>query len=171
SATARMRPKCSHLHPSATSTGRSWRGIHTSKPRSSTPRATSWPRPSTTCSRAARPPRSRRARADAQRRRAPRSCSRLAPRAGGLVLDLSRLDGVLELDEESLAVTVEPGVYGHHLEAWLRERGYTLGHFPQSIELSTVGGWLACRSAGQYSTRYGRIEDIVLGFDVALANG
>lgn len=98
-------------------------------------------------------------------------CGQSVPVAGGLVLDLTRLDRVLDLDEESLTVTVEPGLYGHRLEAWLRDRGYTLGHFPQSIELSTVGGWLACRSAGQYSTRYGKIEEIVLGFDVALANG
>jgi alkyldihydroxyacetonephosphate synthase len=98
-------------------------------------------------------------------------CGQSAPVAGGLVLDLTRLDRVLELDEESLAVTVEPGVFGHTLEARLRERGYTHGHFPQSVELSTVGGWLACRSAGQYSTRYGKIEELVLGFDVALANG
>jgi alkyldihydroxyacetonephosphate synthase len=98
-------------------------------------------------------------------------CGQSVPVAGGVVLDLARLNGIVELDEESLTVTVEPGVYGHDLEASLRERGYTHGHFPQSIELSTVGGWLACRSAGQYSTRYGRIEDIALGFDVALASG
>lgn len=98
-------------------------------------------------------------------------CGQSVPVAGGLVLDLGLLNSVLGLDEESLVVTVEPGVYGHDLETWLRERGYTLGHFPQSMELSTVGGWLACRSAGQYSTRYGKIEEIVLGFDVALANG
>ncbi|HEY1278769.1 MAG TPA: FAD-binding oxidoreductase, partial [Acidimicrobiales bacterium] len=59
-----------------------------------------------------------------------------------------------------------------HLEADLRsQHGVTLGHWPQSIELSTVGGWLACRSAGQYSTRYGKIEDIVVGLDVVLADG
>jgi alkyldihydroxyacetonephosphate synthase len=98
-------------------------------------------------------------------------CGQSVPVAGGVVLDLARMNSVVELDEESLTVTVEPGVYGHDLEAWLRERGYTHGHFPQSIELSTVGGWLGCRSAGQYSTRYGKIEDIVLGFDVALASG
>jgi alkyldihydroxyacetonephosphate synthase len=98
-------------------------------------------------------------------------CGQSVPVAGGVVLDLARLNRVIDLDEGSLTVTVEPGVYGHDLEAWLRERGYTHGHFPQSIELSTVGGWLACRSAGQYSTRYGKIDDIALGFDVALASG
>ena len=49
--------------------------------------------------------------------------------------------------------------------------GYTLGHWPQSMDLSTVGGWLACRGAGQYSTRYGKIEDMVLGLEVVLADG
>ena len=51
------------------------------------------------------------------------------------------------------------------------EHGLTLGHWPQSIALSTVGGWLACRSAGQYSTRYGKIEDMVVGLEVVLADG
>ena len=49
--------------------------------------------------------------------------------------------------------------------------GYTLGHWPQSMDLSTVGGWLACRGAGQYSTRYGKIEDMVIGLEVVLADG
>jgi alkyldihydroxyacetonephosphate synthase len=49
--------------------------------------------------------------------------------------------------------------------------GYTMGHWPQSMDLSTVGGWLACRGAGQYSTRYGKIEDMVLGLEVVLADG
>ena len=67
---------------------------------------------------------------------------------------------------------VAPGTFGDHLEHQLRtEHGLTLGHWPQSVALSTVGGWLACRSAGQLSTRYGKIEDMVLGLDVALADG
>ena len=52
-----------------------------------------------------------------------------------------------------------------------REHGVTCGHWPQSMALSTVGGWLACRGAGQLSTRYGKIEDIVAGLDVVLADG
>jgi alkyldihydroxyacetonephosphate synthase len=66
---------------------------------------------------------------------------------------------------------VAPGTFGDHLEAGLRQRGATLGHWPQSIAMSTVGGWLACRSAGQYSTRYGKVEDMVSGLEVALADG
>ena len=92
-------------------------------------------------------------------------CGQALPVGGGVVLDLTRLDRVLDIDDTSLAVTVEPGVYGSALDDRLRAYGYTLGHFPQSIAGSTVGGWIACRSAGQYSTRYGKIEDIVLGLD------
>jgi alkyldihydroxyacetonephosphate synthase len=64
-------------------------------------------------------------------------------------------------------------MFGPDLEAALGQvgAGYTLGHWPQSMDLSTVGGWLACRGAGQYSTRYGKIEDMVLGLEVVLADG
>ena len=65
------------------------------------------------------------------------------------------------------------GTFGPDLEAALGAvgDGYTLGHWPQSMDLSTVGGWLACRGAGQYSTRYGKIEDMVIGLEVVLADG
>jgi alkyldihydroxyacetonephosphate synthase len=67
---------------------------------------------------------------------------------------------------------VRSGTFGDDFEHELRtDHGLTLGHWPQSIALSTVGGWLACRSAGQYSTRYGKIEDMVVGLEVALADG
>ena len=98
-------------------------------------------------------------------------CGQAVPVQGGVVLDLLPLDAVLELDEESLTVTVEPGILGSALEEQLRARGYTLGHRPQSIALSTVGGWIACRSAGQYSTRYGTIADLVLALEVAAPAG
>src|SRR5262249_37093719 len=62
--------------------------------------------------------------------------------------------------------------FGDTLEETLRSSyGLTLGHWPQSIALSTVGGWLACRGAGQFSTRYGKIEDLVRGLELALADG
>jgi alkyldihydroxyacetonephosphate synthase len=94
------------------------------------------------------------------------------PVHGGVVLDLCGLTGVVEVDATSLVLDVAPGTFGDHLEHELRrEHGVTLGHWPQSVALSTVGGWLACRSAGQLSTRYGKIEDMVLGLDVALADG
>ncbi len=94
------------------------------------------------------------------------------PVHGGVVLDTTRLDGIVSVDTTSGLLDVRAGTFGNELEAALRQdHGVTLGHWPQSINLSTVGGWLACRSAGQYSTRYGKIEDIVVGLDVALADG
>jgi len=99
-------------------------------------------------------------------------CGASMPVHGGVVLDLTALDGIVAVDDTSLVLDVRAGTFGTPLEAALRtEHGVTLGHWPQSIDLSTVGGWLACRSAGQLSTRYGKIEDIVLGLDVVLADG
>lgn len=93
------------------------------------------------------------------------------PVHGGVVLDTTAMAGVVDVDEASLTAEVLPGTFGDDLEAALRERGLTLGHWPQSVTLSTVGGWLACRSAGQLSTRYGKIEDMVVGLEVVLADG
>ena len=99
-------------------------------------------------------------------------CGGSIPVAGGVVLDLCGLAGIREVDDESLLLRVGAGTFGHELEAELRSsHGVTLGHWPQSVELSTVGGWLACRSAGQYSTRYGKIEDMVIGLEAVLADG
>ncbi len=99
-------------------------------------------------------------------------CGASVPVHGGVVLDLCGLTGIVDVDETSLVLDVAPGTFGDHLEHTLRaDHGLTLGHWPQSVALSTVGGWLACRSAGQLSTRYGKIEDMVLGLDVALADG
>jgi alkyldihydroxyacetonephosphate synthase len=80
-----------------------------------------------------------------------------------IALDLSRMDALLHLDEESGIATFQPGLRGPHAEALLRERGFTLGHFPQSYQYATLGGYVATRSAGQASTGYGRIDDLVVG--------
>jgi alkyldihydroxyacetonephosphate synthase len=99
-------------------------------------------------------------------------CGASVPVHGGVVLDLCARAGIVDVDAESLVLDVLPGTFGTWLEQTLRaEHAATLGHWPQSIDLSTVGGWLACRSAGQYSTRYGKIEDMVVGLDVVLADG
>jgi alkyldihydroxyacetonephosphate synthase len=99
-------------------------------------------------------------------------CGASMPVHGGVVLDLTGLAGVVDVDDTSLVLDVQAGTFGTPLEHGLRaEHGLTLGHWPQSIDLSTVGGWLACRGAGQLSTRYGKIEDMVLGLDVVLADG
>ena len=90
---------------------------------------------------------------------------------GSIALDVRGLDQVVSLDETALTVTARAGIGGAVLEAWLDERGFTLGHFPQSIDISTLGGWIAARSAGQKSARYGRLEDLVLGLEVVLPGG
>jgi alkyldihydroxyacetonephosphate synthase len=98
-------------------------------------------------------------------------CGGAVPPRGGVVLDLKRMNRLISLDRALMTVTVEAGMIGQHLEDALNECGFTLGHFPSSIMCSTVGGWVATRSAGQYSTRYGKIEDMVLGVEAVLADG
>ncbi len=91
---------------------------------------------------------------------------------GGISLDLTRhLNRVLNVSPINSSVTVEPGIYGPALEQELNRAGYTLGHFPQSFEFSTAGGWVATRGAGQYSTGYGKIEDMVLGLSMVTPAG
>jgi alkyldihydroxyacetonephosphate synthase len=90
---------------------------------------------------------------------------------GELVLDMRALDQVIDLDDVSGIVHVQAGVLGTDLEAWLNARGHTLGHFPQSVGLSTVGGWIAARSAGQLSSGYGAVEDFLVALTAALTEG
>ncbi|HVA74562.1 MAG TPA: FAD-binding oxidoreductase [Acidimicrobiales bacterium] len=99
-------------------------------------------------------------------------CGGSIPVFGGISLDLTGLTGITDVDDTSLLVTAKAGTFGDEFEAQLRSNHeMTAGHWPQSIALSTVGGWVACRGAGQYSTRYGKIEDIVAGLEVVLAGG
>lgn len=98
-------------------------------------------------------------------------CGAAVPLSGGIVLDTGALQGVGEIDEISGIVEVLAGTYGPDLENAARDRGLTIGHFPQSFDISTVGGWIAARGAGQYSTRYGKIDDMVHGLEVVLADG
>ncbi len=88
-----------------------------------------------------------------------------------ITLDLARLSGLTMLDERSQLATFKAGTTGPELEALLAARGLTLGHFPQSFEFSTVGGWAATRSAGQASTGYGRIDELVVALRAATPNG
>ena len=83
--------------------------------------------------------------------------------AATIVLDLRRMNRVLSVDVESGLATAEAGILGPQLEAHLGEKGLTLGHFPQSWEFSTLGGWIATRASGGLSNRYGSMEDLVLG--------
>ncbi|MBN2497412.1 MAG: FAD-binding oxidoreductase [Deltaproteobacteria bacterium] len=88
-------------------------------------------------------------------------CGGTLPVRGGVVLDLKRLNRILDLVESDCVAHVEAGAIGEILERELNRRGWTLGHFPSSIYCSTLGGWLAGRSAGQCSSRFGKIEDML----------
>lgn len=94
------------------------------------------------------------------------------PVRGGIVLDVCQLNKLIGVDRESQIVEVEAGMFGDVFEETIQnEYGLTMGHWPSSFGISTVGGWAACRGAGQLSTRYGKIEDMVFGMDVVLADG
>ncbi|MGE5398311.1 MAG: FAD-binding oxidoreductase [Chitinophagales bacterium] len=90
---------------------------------------------------------------------------------GGIVIDMKRMNHLLGIDEISHLATVETGINGEVLERELNTRGYTLRHVPQSVRCSTVGGWVSCRAAGQFSTKYGKIEDMLLGLEAVLPDG
>ena len=98
-------------------------------------------------------------------------CGASVPVFGGVVLDLTGLDRVRDVDAVAGIVEDDAGVFGPDLERIVGDHGLTIGHFPQSFDLATVGGWVACRGAGQYSTRYGKIEAMVVGLEVVLADG
>jgi len=88
-----------------------------------------------------------------------------------ITVDMSRMNKLLELDSDSHIATFGAGTPGPMVEAQLRAKGFTLGHFPQSFELSTIGGWVASRSSGQQSLRYGRIEQMFAGGSIETFNG
>lgn len=76
-----------------------------------------------------------------------------------VTIDMTRISRLLTVDEDALTAIAEAGIYGPDLEGQLNEKGYTLGHFPQSFEFSTLGGWIASRGSGQQASRYGNAED------------
>ncbi len=88
-----------------------------------------------------------------------------------LTLNLTRLCNLKNLDKDAQLATFGAGVFGPDMEAQLRAHGYTLGHFPQSFEYSTLGGWVVTRSSGQQSLRYGRIEQMFAGGQVETPAG
>lgn len=97
-------------------------------------------------------------------------CGAVWPAAGDLVLDMGALAHV-DIDETNLIVRAGAGVNGLALEQRLNDRGLTLGHFPSSLPVATIGGLVSTRSSGQESSRHGSVEDMVLGLTVALENG
>lgn len=90
---------------------------------------------------------------------------------GGIIVDLKRLDRIVEIDEKSLIVTAQAGINGTQLEWALNERGLTLPHYPASANCATLGGYLAPRGSGTISTKYGKAEDLVMSMQVVLPDG
>jgi len=93
------------------------------------------------------------------------------PCTDGVILDGSELNELLEVDECNMWVTARCGTPMAYIEDYLQARGFTTGHSPQSLPLAHVGGLIATRSIGQFSTLYGGIEDMVIGLEAVLANG
>ncbi|MFW9946608.1 MAG: FAD-binding oxidoreductase [Candidatus Odinarchaeota archaeon] len=93
------------------------------------------------------------------------------PVYGGIIVDMKKFNKILEINKKDLTVTVETGINGMNLERYLNAKGYTSGHIPQSLYTSSLGGWIAHRAAGQFSTKYGKIEDIILGMEIVLPQG
>ncbi|MEM8532557.1 MAG: FAD-binding oxidoreductase [Chloroflexota bacterium] len=90
----------------------------------------------------------------------------LTAQAPVLSVDMSRMSELLTIDKQNHLATFQAGILGPDIEAKLRAHGFTLGHFPQSFEFSTLGGWVAARSSGQQSRHYGRIDQLFAGGQV-----
>ena len=95
----------------------------------------------------------------------------ILPITGGIIVDMKRMNKLVELDPYSLTVTVQTGMLGQDYEDQLNMRGFIGGHYPQSIRCSTVGGWIGPRGVGTLSSKYGKIEDIVQSLEVVLPDG
>jgi len=91
--------------------------------------------------------------------------------AGVMTVDMTLMNQVLDIDEEALVARVQAGMYGPQIEDALQARGYTLGHYPQSFEFSCLGGWIAPRSAGHQSNKYGKAEEWLVSATVATPQG
>jgi len=86
-------------------------------------------------------------------------------------VDMRRMNRILWIDRENMMAAIEAGAVGRHIMAELRKHGVTMGHEPDSVEFSTLGGWIATNASGMKKNRYGNIEDLVLDVTVATADG
>ena len=93
------------------------------------------------------------------------------PVYGGIILDMKRMNRVIEIDTRTLSVTCETGINAQHLEWAVEKAGYSTMHFPASIACATIGGFLAHRGTGVLSTKYGKIEDMVMSLEVVTPTG
>ncbi|MGH2819579.1 MAG: FAD-binding oxidoreductase [Actinomycetota bacterium] len=97
-------------------------------------------------------------------------CEAIVP-DGAVVVDLGAMSSVMNLDDRSMVVTVQAGITGPRLDEALRASGLMLGHEPQSMSISTVGGWIATRACGQLSARFGGIESSLVALEAVLPGG
>ncbi|MBI3820385.1 MAG: FAD-binding oxidoreductase [Planctomycetes bacterium] len=93
------------------------------------------------------------------------------PLYGGIVLDLKKMNRIVNINETALTATVEAGLNVNHFEEELNRRGLTWAHYPASAAVATVGGCIAARGTGTISTKYGKAEDMVMSLEIALASG
>lgn len=93
------------------------------------------------------------------------------PMYGGIILDTKRMNKILSIDTESLTVTCETGINAQHLEWAIEKKGFSTMHFPASITCATIGGFLAHRGTGVLSTKYGKIEDMVMSLELVTPQG
>lgn len=93
------------------------------------------------------------------------------PTQGGIIIDMKKMNKIVKIHATNLLVTAQPGINGMTFERALNDAGFTCGHIPQSLYCSTLGGWLASRAAGQFSTKYGKIEDIIVALEAVLPQG
>ncbi len=100
-------------------------------------------------------------------------CGAAVPRFGPdtIIVDMTSIDSVTTINEKTGYVNAGAGIMGSKLEAMLYEKGFTLGHSPASLDISTIGGWAATRSSGQFSARFGTVEDLIRGIEVIFPDG
>src|ERR1041385_4058123 len=98
-------------------------------------------------------------------------CGAVLVSGDSVLLDLGGMNTVRNIDRDTLLASFDAGVRGTDAEDAVAKEGLTLGHYPQSIGVSSVGGWIATRASGQFSTGYGNIEDILFSLEAVLPNG
>lgn len=98
-------------------------------------------------------------------------CGAVVSKSRPIVLDLRAMDRIVKFDPQACLLEVEAGAIAMNVEKWLNERGFTLGHYPQSMPIATMGGLVSTRSSGTFSSKYGNIEDLLVAVDVVLASG
>lgn len=98
-------------------------------------------------------------------------CGGVIANQQSILLDMSKMNAVRNIDQVNMLASFDAGKNGLEAEQAVAEAGMTIGHWPQSIAVSSVGGWVATRASGQFSTAYGNIEDIIYSIEAVLPNG